>query len=63
MRSLLEMKKAVRPLFAWIAFDSPRPCLIKIHAIDARENIDRDRLPSKADEFSGIRKIVNGDVA
>ena len=29
----------------------------------ALRTLDRDRLPSKADESSGIRKIVNGDVA
>jgi len=42
--------------------DTPRPCLLEIHTIDAGENIDRDRLPPKADEFLGIRKVVNGNV-
>src|SRR5271166_2633787 len=44
-------------------FDTPRPCLIKIYAIDARENIHCDRFPSKADEFPRIRQVVNRDVA
>jgi len=37
------------------ALDSPGPCLIEIYAVDAGKDIDRDWLPSEADEFQGIR--------
>src|SRR5271165_5898972 len=39
------------------AFNPPFPCGVKFNSLDARKNIDRDRLLSEADKVAPIGKV------
>jgi hypothetical protein len=57
--SFLEMKTALRPLAVSTTPSTPFPCSVKINAVDAGENIDRDRLTTEPNELVRAGEVVH----